>query len=252
MMKSTKQLFDVPPDPVPGLEDGEIHLWRAFLDVPEPVVAAREPLLSQEERNRAGRYRFADHRKRFVVARAFLREVLSGYLGVLPQSVAFTRTGRGKPVLAGDLSAEPLHFSLAHSEDVALLAVAREPLVGVDLEWLRPLPNRDGIVDRIFSDREKAAYRALPESARERGFFACWTRKEALLKALGEGISDEARRFSVIVSPDEPPGLVHAGDSDLERGPWTILDVTVGEGCFAALAIRGEVGTVRYFEWNWS
>jgi 4'-phosphopantetheinyl transferase len=164
----------------PPLLPGEIHVWRLGLDgAPDD-----EALLSEAERARAARFRFADHRDRYVAAHAGLRRVLAAYLDVPPASLAFAAGDGGKPALPGTL-----RFNLSHSDACALVAVAREREVGVDVERLRAVPEALSIARRYFSDSEAASLLGCEGEARDRAFFTLWTRKEALLKLRGLGLS---------------------------------------------------------------
>ena len=141
------------------------------------------------ERRRASRLRFERDRRRFVAARARLRQLLGARLGVAPQAVEIAYGGRGKPALARRFAGSGLRFNLSHSEGVALYAFSRAGEVGVDLEALRALPEADRIAARVFAPRERATYLALAPRHRPLAFLRLWTRKEAFVKAHGAGLS---------------------------------------------------------------
>jgi 4'-phosphopantetheinyl transferase len=151
---------------------------------PEEVRSLRARLCDAE-RHRAGRFRFERDRRRFIVARARLRELLAARLDVKPENVELAYGKNGKPALAHS----SWHFSVSHCGDLALFAFSTCGDIGIDIEEIRPLPEADAIAAQFFSPRERAAYLALAPRDRPLGFLKCWTRKEAVAKALGDGLS---------------------------------------------------------------
>ena len=160
------------------------------LDIAPATIGALYALLSSAERDRARRIRFGRERGRFIVARARLRQMLGMRLGVRPECVALTTTPNGKPILDPACFGATLQFNVAHCEHIAAFAVGDEAdgEVGIDIEAVRVLRDADQLADRFFSPAERAAYRALRPAQRTLGFFNCWTRKEAFIKAQGEGL----------------------------------------------------------------
>lgn len=198
-----------PSEPrLPRLEQGDVHVWRADLDRAEDQAERLEAILSCDELQRAQRFRFDRHRTRFVVARAILRTLLARYLGITPPEVTFRYNVHGKPALASEQGADVPSFNLSHSEGLALYAVGRAWAIGVDLEPVRSLSDGEAISERCFSRREREAWRALPSEQRPLGFFNCWTRKEAYVKALGSGLSCALDAFDVSLMPGEPARLL--------------------------------------------
>jgi len=183
--------------------DDEVHVWRIALDRGDgDSLRAR---LSSDELARAARFHFERDRTRFLVARAALREILAHYLGASPAEIAFVYGDHGKPALApphGDL-----RFNLSHSHGLALCAVTRGREVGVDVERIRELDDLEDLARSVFSARELAALHRLPEPGLLAGFFTGWTRKEAFIKALGEGLSHPLKRFDVSLEPGRPARL---------------------------------------------
>ena len=232
----------------PRLEDDEVHVWRISLSSIDPRRAWES--LSGEERRRAARHRFAVHRTRFVAGRAALREVLSVYLDVSPSKVPLVVGEGGKPRLADD---GELDFNLAHSEDVALVAVTRGRAVGVDVERLRRGVPYERLARRFFAPGEAEALRRVPARLRPAAFFACWTRKEAWLKASGHGLErglpSALPRFTVSVEPHPSSLLVTLPDRPEESGRWSLVDVRVGSGYAGALAVEGSLRT-RFYRWT--
>ena len=170
------------------LETGEAHCWCVPLDVPPETSAACESRLSEEERARSARFRSERDRQRFVVAHAALRDLLGRYLETEAAGIAFTYNAFGKPALPGEYGAW-LSFSLSHSGDLALIAVAPRAAVGVDVEWIRPQPDAADIARRFFSPVDGDALERVPSHLRAEAFLKRWTEKEAYLKARGEGLA---------------------------------------------------------------
>lgn len=169
----------------------------ARLDAGPEETRSLESCLSSEERERAAKFRFERDRRRFVVARARLREELAGRLGLRPEAVELAYGDNGKPRLADQV----LHFSVSHCDDVALFAFSRSGEIGVDIEAIRPVREADAIAVQFFSPLEHAGYAALAPRDRLLGFFRVWTRKEAYVKALGVGFSMALERFDLSVAP---------------------------------------------------
>jgi len=221
----------------------EIHIWQATLDVGEEQARRWSQLLSEDERERAARFRFDVHRIRYIAGRAQLRMLLAGYLDASPTELVFSYGPNDKPSLA----APAPFFNLSHSEALALYAVTRDAEVGVDVElYDAAFPSR-GIPERFFAPDEVRALRALPEDRQPRGFLELWTRKEAFIKARGDGLSLALDSFSVTLGQDRP-SLVRTGWSQDEPGQWTLLDLSDKDGEFiAAVAAKTkEWRVVRY------
>src|SRR5436190_14319682 len=185
-----------------SLRPAEAHVLAFALDQVSDLDQARS-LLSREEKGRAARFHFEAHRTRFIAGRAWLRTVLGNYLGVKPARIVFSYSANGKPELAELGANSGLKFNLAHSENLALLAVTTEAEIGVDVECVHPVPEAADLVSRFFSPREAELFENLPDEKRADAFFNLWTRKEALLKATGEGIAHSLRSVEVSFLPYE-------------------------------------------------
>lgn len=233
------------PPPAVRPATGEIHVWWTVLNrAPDDPADA---ILSPDERTRAARLRLPMHRDTFVAARAFLRAVLARCLGADAASLCFGATAHGKPYLLEPTA--PLHFNLAHTGSVALLAVGVDTAVGVDVERVRADLDLTGIARRFFRPEESAALEALPAVRRTDAFFAVWTRKEALLKALGKGIAGGVDRFGVTVEPDAPARVVAAAGGPLEAARWWVADLAAGPGYRAAVAAPAVPSRVHTWVW---
>lgn len=227
-----------PPFEIPRLASDEVHVWRINLAVADEADAPE--CLSDDELARAQRFRFVTERRRFLNRRVRLRQGLARYLNCAPRVLRFGANAFGKPTLANEPS---LRFSFSHSADLALLAVAREREVGVDVELQRPLPEARRMAQSFFAPDELAALASLPEDAFVPGFFECWSRKEAFVKALGLGLSFPLDSF--VVSVGQPAELLEVHGLPPPPASWTLLDLEVGAGFSAALAVEGANVTVR-------
>lgn len=225
-----------------GPED--VQVWRASLSV-EPGTRARlRPLLGGDEPDRADRFVRAVHRDRFVVAHAFLRDVLARHAGGRPESFRFETSPAGKPFLPGSR----LRFNLSHSGDLALLAVTLDREIGVDVEALRPLPDACDLAERHFAPTEVAALRALPERDRGDAFLRCWTLKEAYVKGVGDGLGIPLDRFEVEYAPARVEPALRVLDG-AETG-WTLRTLEPGPGYLGALAVLGRGWRLREIDWS--
>jgi 4'-phosphopantetheinyl transferase len=247
---------DVWPEPLGALtlSHGEVHVWRASLDQPPGVAARLRLTLSEDERDRAARFHFERDRVRFVIARAALRAVLGRYLDVRPGDPRFSYGAHGKPSLSPEFVARPagvgLEFNVSHSHTLALVAVARGRALGVDIERLRADAAERRIAERFFSAREFAALCALPDEQQPRAFFDCWTRKEAYIKARGEGLSFPLEEFDVSLDPDAPATLLRVRGDVREAGRWSLRALDVEPGYAATLAVEGSGWRLHTLRWE--
>ncbi|MFQ3632504.1 4'-phosphopantetheinyl transferase family protein [Roseiflexus sp.] len=215
---------------------GDVHVWIIRLDRQVAVVRLLWGMLSDDERARALRFRCPRDQDRFIVAHAALRSILSGYLSVMPSRVRIRTLAYGKPAIDGDTA---IRFNLSHSGDLALCAIAGGREIGVDVEQIRPDLDWDRLARCFFSADEVAALEALEPKHRLEGFLRCWTRKEAYLKARGEGLALSLDSFTVL--PDPEPSIAKH---------WQIVDLKLMPAYVAALAVEGHVRMVRYNNWG--
>jgi 4'-phosphopantetheinyl transferase len=226
-----------------------VHVWYGSLHRSIDDVQQLAACLSTDEHARVRRLRFGRDRRRFTVARGTLRHLLGRYLDVAPDRLEFAYGTHGKPGLAGAHLHSLLHFNLSHAGERALYAVAFETPIGIDLEYVRPLGDLERTARRFFSAREQAELFGLHPGARLAGFYNCWTRKEAYLKALGSGLARPLDRFSVTLDPDHPAKLV-AIDGDA-AGPsrWTIHALDLEPTYVGALALCRRAWRVELRRW---
>lgn len=210
----------------------------ARLDCSPLAVANALYVLVEEERERAARFLAERERRRFLVARATLRRLLGERLGVSPRAVRLTTGEHGKPALARPFSESGLRFNVSHSEDLAVYGFARGREIGVDVEAVRSIEDAEAIVRRFFSRNECSAFLALDPVDRPLAFFRCWTRKEAFIKAIGEGLSHPLHAFDVSLKPDDPARLLRVGNRSGNESGWTLDAFDPGPGFVGAFVVQ--------------
>jgi 4'-phosphopantetheinyl transferase len=228
-----------PGDPV-ALSDSQIDIWRTWLDVDPQETNRLFSFLTEEERSRAGRFIFPRDRDHFAVARGTLRELLGAYLQTSPASLRFQTGLYGKPSLVDH---PHVRFNLSHSYGLALYVFANNRDLGIDVEKIRPEFATEGIAERYFSLAERHELRALPEEMRTEAFFLCWTRKEAYVKAHGDGLQMPLDSFDVSLTPEEPERL---RSMDSER--WSMRSIRPARSYLASIVAEGQIPSLRF--WN--
>lgn len=237
-------------DPPAGLaaRSGEAHLWLLELPGLEALRDRLASFLDESERDRAGRFRFERDRDRFRLCRAAVRVLLGRYLGRGPADLRFAYGPRGKPFLSGGDRDERLEFNLAHSGDLGLLGISLGGRIGVDIERVDLERAGMDIAERFFSPEEIRALAAIPDERRTDAFFCCWVRKEAYLKARGDGLSLPLAGFTVTVDPSLDPALLRSDLGKEELSRWSLRDVPTVPGYAGAVAFEGE--DVRFSFWR--
>lgn len=222
------------------LPSDEVHLWRVELD----AVAVAEPrwqrILASDELERAKTFRFSRDRQHFTATRAWLRILLGGYVECDPEELTFGYGEKRKPFLKSCHGSEPVEFNLTHSGSRALLAFARGREVGVDIEQTRNNLDYEVLALRFFSPAEQKELTALESPEKCRGFFRCWTRKEAYIKATGAGLSLPLGDFDVSLKPAPQNALLATRPDPGEAKHWLLREVAAGEGYEAALCVKGK------------
>jgi 4'-phosphopantetheinyl transferase len=218
-----------------SLPADEIHVWRASLDRPAAAVSTLGALLSPAELERAQRMRIDQVRNRFVVGRGLLRTLLGRYVGAPPRELELAYGEFGKPFL---IHGGP-RFNLSHSGGVALFAFSSSAEVGVDVEPANRKVEPLRIAGRFFSPSEVQTLRSLPQASQARAFLTCWTRKEAFIKARGDGLGLALDSFDVTLAPSEPPAVTRTAWSAAEPAEWQLEDLSdAAAGTVAAVAAR--------------
>ena len=227
------------------LSDTEIHVWHQSLALGIPEVETLRRLLSPDELRRAERFRFEPNRKEFIVCRGTLRRLLGSYLQVPAAELRFAYSEYGRPSLMADTKETKLDFNVSHSGEAALLAFGCGRTIGIDVEEVRRDFGTSEIAERFFSRAERAALRELSPDQRYEAFFRCWTRKEAFIKALGEGLSHPLDQFDVSLAPGAPAALLATRPDAQEVNRWKLWDIEVPSGYAAALAAKSNGKSIR-------
>lgn len=222
-----------------GLSSLDVHLWKVALEVDDNACRNLVALLSPRERQQAERFRFARDWRRFVVAQGMLRKVLSRYLPLDPKQLVFEYGAQGKPSLMPGQATQTVEFNLTHSGELALIAVAYDRRVGVDIERLSRNVEIRKLAERFFATEEAAYITALDGSLQRSAFFRCWTAKEAYLKALGVGITVPLASVEVLDVCDKLATWIVYGNPEKSLDLWSIATFGADQDYLAALAVEG-------------
>jgi 4'-phosphopantetheinyl transferase len=230
---------------VPALAASSVHIWQFPLTISNVPLSEYASLLSDDEQLRAARFHFEKDARRFTVTRAMVRTILGGYTASSGRELRFDYSHNGKPRLVD--ATTDFRFSVSHSGDRAMLAVAMGHDVGVDLELIRANIETVALAERYFSEGERAALRGLSGKEQAQGFFRCWTCKEAFLKAQGFGLSRSLESFDVEVNPARPARLLATRPDAEEAKRWALHDVPAEENYAAAAAWEGSIAEMMVY-----
>lgn len=231
------------PPPNLSLTNDDVHVWRAELDLPQERVQYYASLLSADEQSRAERFYLEQHQIRFIVARGTLRTLLGRYLDISPAQLNFEYSSRGKPRLAHSCGGSEVQFNVSHSQGLALFGVTYQRAIGIDLEFLRLLPDAEKIAQRFFSIREYTVISILPPEEQQKAFFKAWTSKEAYLKAMGEGLAGSLDRVEVSLVPNQPARLLSLDGDSFAASRWCLYELAPAYNFIGAVAVEGVIGT---------
>ena len=230
------------------LAENQVDLWHidasGFFD-----IGRFRSLLSPDEVERAGRFHFDKHRRCFTLMRAAMREILSGYTGIPPQQLVFSYGSKGKPELSERGGRAGIRFNLSHSDQLGLLAVSQGLVIGVDIERVKFEFGGQEIAERFFSASEVRHLLSIPAQERAEAFFSCWTRKEAYIKALGDGLSVPLDSFEVAFGPGRKAALLAVRVDPDEVTRWSMYDIETAPGYKAALVVEGSQHRFRHLRW---
>jgi len=227
----------------------EIHVWCVSLDQSASDFQMLLQTLSPDERLRAERFHFEEDRNHFIISRGILRTILGRYLSVEPDKLQFCYGKHGKPALADMSGKGRICFNSSRSDGLALYAFARDREIGIDIEHICDIPEMDQIVERFFSITESKVFHSLPESRKKEAFFNCWTRKEAFIKASGDGLYQPLDKFDVLLKPNEPSKLDGIRGDSKRAFRWSVQDLKPAAGFAAALAVEGQNLRLCCYQW---
>jgi 4'-phosphopantetheinyl transferase len=239
-------LWSSPPDTL-AIGCDEIHVWRASLDQAPLQVESFLLSFAADEKARAERFYFARDRGHFIVARGVLRAILGRYMNRAPEQLSFRYGAQGKPVIAGESGVDAIHFNLSHSHGLALYAITRGRQVGIDLERIRSDVATAEIAGRFFPPGEAATLQALPADMQRQAFFRSWTRKEASIKARGEGLFS-LNQFELQPDSGESDAMGSHRDP-IEAARWSLQEFFPAPDYVAALAAEGHGWRVSCWQW---
>jgi 4'-phosphopantetheinyl transferase len=244
-MSATPDWNPASPGGSAALNARDVHVWRVPLARTEAEIRRTREILSADEILRADRFYFQRDRDSFVAARGTLRLLLGGYLKRLPEELDFAYGAYGKPSLRQGSATPSLYFNVSHSHGLALMAFSLGRELGVDLESLRSDIASEEIAERYFSPHEVAELRSLPPALRTEGFFLCWTRKEAYIKAVGNGLQISLKTFDVGLKPSEPAYL-----RSVDSARWMLRSLRPAVGFVGAILAEGQDWDLRCWDWT--
>jgi 4'-phosphopantetheinyl transferase len=238
------------PPQFPLLGPDEVHIWCVVLDRPDSRVRNLRRTLAPDEQGRAERFHFRRDREQFIVARGMLRKIVGRYAGVEAHRLRFCYNSYGKPFIAEELNPSRVSFNLSHSQGLALLAVSRQRELGIDVEYVRPELVKEQVAEHFFSRREVAVLRALPAAVQAEAFFNCWTRKEAYVKARGQGLSLPLDEFDVSLTPGDAAALLSIRGDTHEASRWALHALHPAPNYIGALALEDQRRELKCRQWS--
>nr|WP_242039720.1 4'-phosphopantetheinyl transferase HetI [Anabaena sphaerica] len=218
----------------------DVHIWKIDLKQPELQLESFQKTLSSDEFARAERFYFPEHRQRFIIGRGSLRTILGRYLGVEPSQVEFDYQQRGKPLLAAKFANSGLFFNLSHSQDLGLCGISYQRLIGVDLEYIRPMSDLENLAKRFFLTSEYEVIKLLSPQQQEQAFFRYWTCKEAYLKATGDGLV-QLEQIEVDLTPTKSAQLLVSGN-------WELRELIPADNFAAAVVVANNGSNFQFWQ----
>ncbi|MGD1917469.1 MAG: 4'-phosphopantetheinyl transferase family protein [Pleurocapsa sp.] len=240
------------PSNPPVIDKSKVHIWRANLNFSPAEVVRLTAFLSTDEIARANKFRFPQHKRRFIAARSILRQLLSNYLNISPNNIKFDYGDRGKPKIIESNTANSLQFNISHSQEYALFGFTTSNLIGVDLEYLREMPDAVKIAQRFFSPREFDLIKNLTPQQQSQVFFKLWTAKEAYLKAIGIGLSGSLSSVDIDFTLDNNNTLILAinGNTTIANN-WSMYSCIPSSNYVGAIAIKTQIAKQQIDFWSW-
>ena len=235
----------------PLLANNRVHVWRANLDLPTTEIERLAAFLSTDEIARANKFHFLEHKRRFIVARGILRQLLGNYLQISPNKIEFEYSDRGKPRLAASMGNSYIQFNVSHSLEYALYGFTNSYLIGVDLEFLREMRDATELAKRFFTNQEFQLIANLTHEEQQKAFFQLWTAKEAYLKAIGTGLSNSLTDIEITFSRAKEPKLLSVGKNIATVGNWSIYHFIPAANYVAAIIVNTQIPKRQINFWNW-
>lgn len=226
------------PDPL-HIEPSLVHVWRVVHPL-ENKIDSHQSMLSPEENRRATKYHQQHDADRYIQNHIVLRRTLSEYLDIPPENVVFETNQIGKPSLINSQNPQRINFNISHSGNLLLIAITLQRQVGIDVELIKPLPDMDSMVELYFSQSENSSFSALPDKEKIRAFFSAWTRKEAILKLIGEGLQLPPDGVEVSLNPEDPLPWSSVRENAYSQKNYQLFSFQPAEGYQAALAVEGD------------
>lgn len=223
------------PENVDVLADA-VKIWMISVKKHRRYIPYLRKMLSEDEICRAFKYHFDSDRERYIIRRGMLRVILSHYLYEDAHKIMFAYNSFGKPEISESLNPYQIKFNLSHSGDFIVFAITSDQNVGIDVEYIRPIDDMTSIINRFFTSTEKMTFRTMPDSRKVEAFYKWWTQKEAVMKAIGTGISFGFEEFSVNIDPDKPAGLLNVEANAIER--FRLVSWKPVYGFIAVLAVK--------------
>ncbi len=228
-----------------NLSSDHIDVWLCHLKDLSSDINEFYNLLSDDERDRADKLKVEDKRRQYIITRGTLRRRLALLTNIDPEDFVFEYLKQGKPVLTNDPRCVDITLNVSHSNEFALIAISRKHHIGVDIEKINHDSDPNQLVTRFFSKAEQSEFRALPEAIRAKAFCACWTRKEAFIKAIGDGITYGLDTFDVTVDPEVQRPEINLLKHSEET--WSVINLPINDEYMACLASNGDNINVRYW-----
>jgi 4'-phosphopantetheinyl transferase len=243
---SSANIWRLPPKEL-LLTDKSIHVYRIALDLPDGDIHELTAILSPDEIARANRFVYPNYRSYFIAGRAQMRLILSRYTHQYAGDLDFDYNEYGKPFLSSPTG--NIQFNASHSQLLGLVAVTLNKRIGVDIERVRTDIDYTQIAQQFFAPGEVERLMDLPLEMRLEAFYACWTRKEAFIKARGMGLAIPLDQFEVSFTPDLPPQLVYSGSDLIAKHDWSLYELRPGTGYIAALAVQKQDWEILCWQW---
>jgi 4'-phosphopantetheinyl transferase len=242
MSNSWKNTWQKTPDTL-SLSKDHIDIWLCDLKQLSGDINNYYSILSEDERERADNLKVEDKKQQFIITRGALRQRLSLLTNIDPKDFVFEYLEHGKPVLANNHQCTDITFNVSHSNDLALIAIAHEQSIGIDIEKINHESDHQALMTRFFSKAEQTEFQTMPDTNKARAFCACWTRKEAFIKAVAYGVSYGLDKFDVAIDPENqtPEINLHKPSEEI----WSAINLPINDEYMACLVSDKDSLSVR-------